>query len=63
MIDLYTTGLINEVYFKRDNRLLAQMQLTYRIFKGEAIEELFNQAGFKSQGKDESGQLFIYAKK
>jgi len=59
----YTDCIDKTFYFKRDNRLLAQMQLTYRIFKGEAIEELFNQAGFKSQGKDESGQLFIYAKK
>jgi SAM-dependent methyltransferase len=50
-------------YFKKDAQILAQMQLTYRIFKGQAIEELFNQAGFKWQGKDESGQFFICSKK
>ena len=50
-------------YFKKDHEVVAHQQLTYRIFQGEAIEELFTRAGFKLQGKDESGQLFICAKK
>ena len=50
-------------YFKKDNEVLAHQQLTYRIFQGEAIEELFSRAGFKLQGKDQTGQLLICAKK
>lgn len=49
-------------YFKQDERILAHQKLTYRIFKGDAIEVLFNKAGFKLEGKDETGQLFIYSK-
>lgn len=51
-------------YFKTDDgdRILAEQKLIYRIFKGEAIEELFNRAGFKLEGKNESGQLFICSK-
>lgn len=50
-------------YFKKDDRILAQQRLIYRIFQGEMIEKLFNQAGFKLEGKDKSGQLIIYSKK
>ena len=50
-------------YFKKDERILAEQRLIYRIFQGEAIENLFNQAGFQLEGKDKSGQLFISSKK
>ncbi len=50
-------------YFKKDNEVVAHQQLTYRIFQGEAIEELFTRAGFTLKGKDQTGQLFICAKK
>ncbi|MGB3642428.1 MAG: class I SAM-dependent methyltransferase [Rivularia sp. (in: cyanobacteria)] len=49
-------------YFKQDDRIYAKQRLTYRIFKGQAIEELFNRADFKLKGKDQSGQLFICSK-
>ncbi|NER33794.1 MAG: class I SAM-dependent methyltransferase [Oscillatoria sp. SIO1A7] len=61
-----TTNCIEKVfYFKKedDERILAQQRLIYRIFKEEAIEDIFNQAGFKVEGKDKSGQLFIASKK
>lgn len=50
-------------YFKKGDRILAQQQLIYRIFKGEAIESLFDRADLKLEGKDSSGQFFIYSKK
>lgn len=46
-------------YCKNDERILAQQQLIYMIFKGEAIEDIFNRASFKLAGKDKSGQLFM----
>ena len=50
-------------YFKKDEQILAHQQLIYRIFQGKRIEDLFSKAGFKLEGKDESGQLFICSKK
>lgn len=50
-------------YFKKGEQILAHQKLIYRIFEGEAIIELFNKAGFKVEGKDKSGQLFICSKK
>lgn len=50
-------------YFKKDDNILAQQRLIYRIFKGQAIEKLFNQANFKLKGKDRNGQFLIYSKK
>ena len=50
-------------YFKKDEQILAHQQLIYRIFQGKRIEDLFSKAGFKLEGKDESGQLFIWSKK
>ncbi|MDJ0674950.1 MAG: class I SAM-dependent methyltransferase [Calothrix sp. MO_167.B42] len=50
-------------YFRQNGKTVAQQTLTYRFFQGEAIQELFNQAGFQLKGKDASGNFFIYSKK
>ncbi|MEM8718611.1 MAG: class I SAM-dependent methyltransferase [Cyanobacteria bacterium P01_G01_bin.39] len=49
-------------YFKKDGKILAQQKLTYRIFQGEAIQDLFSKANFKLKEKDPTGQLFVYFK-
>jgi predicted TPR repeat methyltransferase len=49
-------------YFKKGDRILAQQQLIYRIVKGDAIEKLFDRAGFQLKGKDKTGQLFLVSK-
>lgn len=50
-------------YFKKEDQTLAHQKLIYRIFSGKEIAELFNQAGFSVEGKDESGRLFVCSKK
>lgn len=49
--------------FTRGDEVLVQQQLIYRIFRGEAIDKLFQEAGFKFKDKDETGKLFLYEKK
>ncbi len=50
-------------YFKEGDKIHAKQELIYRIYKREAIEELFNQADFQLKGKDKTGKFFVCSKK
>ncbi|MGD1805335.1 class I SAM-dependent methyltransferase [Dapis sp. BLCC M126] len=50
-------------FFKKDGEILAQEQLTVTLFRQDAYQKLFDEAGFDFQGVNNDNSLAIYKKR
>ncbi|NER06301.1 MAG: class I SAM-dependent methyltransferase [Okeania sp. SIO3C4] len=50
-------------FFKKDGEILAQEQLTITLFRQDAYQKLFDEAGFDFQGVNNDNSLAVYRKR